>query len=151
MELPADNFSWDVRIRQEGTESASVSVRNHSFRVGPAVVFDPEASRISALEYVLGAVGADIVASFSAAARRCRLEIDQVEASVQGTLQNPLTYLGVVGEEGHPGLNRIKVRVYISSASPADAIERAWKESLTRSPLAQTFKEFMEVSYKLLL
>jgi hypothetical protein len=145
-----ESFSWNARVSQKAEEGASVSVRRHRFQVGPAVVFDSESPRICALEYVLGAIGADIVSSFSDLARRNRLDVAQVEATVQGTLVNPLAYLGVIGETGHPGLHRIKVRVYISSSSPATEIETTWKESLARSPLTQTFKDLMEVSYKLI-
>ena len=49
---------------------------------------------------------ADLVNGLQTLGRRRRVVIDQVEAVVEGELNNPLTYLGVVGETGHPGLER---------------------------------------------
>ena len=50
---------------------------------------------MSALEYVLGAIGADLVNGLQMLGRRRRIAIEQVEARVEGELNNPLTYLGV--------------------------------------------------------
>ena len=70
---------------------------------------------MSALEYVLAAIGADLVNGLQTLGRRRRVAIEQVEAVVEGELNNPLTYLGVVGETGHPGLEKVRVRVYLAS------------------------------------
>jgi hypothetical protein len=84
-----------------------VFVRKHQFPVGAPLQFDAEYDAITALEYVLGAIGADVVHGLQTLARKRRVDIDQVEAVVQGELNNPLTYLGVVGADGPPGLEKI--------------------------------------------
>ena len=95
-------------------------------------------SRVTALEYLLGALGGDLVGGFRALARKRRLEIDEVEATVDATLDNPLTHLGVVGEEGHPGLERVAMRVHVATLEPEDAVREVWDEAVRRSPLMRT-------------
>src|SRR5262245_41579159 len=99
--------TWTLRVASGGGPSAKVYARRHTFEVGAPVSFDRDYGQVSALEHLLGAVGADLVNGFVALARRKRLEVDRVEARVEGRLGNPLVALGVVGERGDPGLERI--------------------------------------------
>jgi hypothetical protein len=131
-------FDWQVRVTA-GHAGAAVFVRTRRFEVGVPLSFDREEPGITALEYVLGAIGADLVVGLQRAARRRRVELDAVEATVHAALRNPLSYLGVVGEEGDPGIRSLRVRVYAITDAAADAVERIWQETLATSPLANTF------------
>ena len=64
----------------------------------------------------LGAVGGEVVNGLRAFADRRRLSIDAVEAVVSGALENGLTYLEVIGEQGQPKIARIHVKVFASAA-----------------------------------
>jgi hypothetical protein len=76
---------------------------------------------LTALEYVLGVIGADVVNTWRVVARQRRVEISDVEALVSGGLKNLLTFRGVVGEEGHPALETVIVRAYVSSIDPEES------------------------------
>ena len=129
---------FGVRVRSSGAGAATAYARVHSFEVGSALPFDLEEGRVTALEYALGALGADLVNGFLAVARKRRLAIDEVEATVDGALENPLTHLGVVGESGHPGMARVWIRVHVATFEPEDAVREAWEVTLERSPLLRT-------------
>ena len=128
---------------------AVVHVRRHRFTVGKPVDFDAEADSISAVEYLLGALGADLVNGLLAVARRRRVSVDQVEATVEGRLDNPLTHLAVVGEEGHPGLTHALVKLYVSSPDPEEKVRDAWQETLERSPLVRTLRDSVNLEMTL--
>jgi len=147
----ATDFSWNVRVRAAGEEAATVFARKHHFTVGATVQFDEECPQISALEYVLGALGADLINGLRRLAGKRRLSIDHLEATVEGKLNNPLTYLGVIGEEGHPGLDRVRIKVYASTLHTGEEFEAVWKEMLGKSPLLRAFREALDfdLSYKL--
>ena len=104
---------WGVRVRAIAAGGTTAYARSHAFEVGAALPFDVEGSRVTALEYLLGALGGDLIGGFRTLARQRRLAIDEIEATVDATLDNPLTHLGVVGEEGHPGLERVAIRVHV--------------------------------------
>lgn len=146
-----DDFTWTLRVRTTGDGCATAYVRRHQFEVGAPLQFDAEYDRITALEYALGALGADLVNGLAARCRKQRLDVDHVEALVGGTLNNPLTYLDVVGEEGHPGLERITIRVYVSSADTRAAVQRVWEEVLARSPLARTLAAAVRLDLTLMV
>ena len=123
-----------------GRDTAEVYVRKHHFTVGAPLQFDAEYDHISALEYALGALAADVVNGLRKLARKRRTELDAVEALVSGELNNPLTYLGVVGEIGHPDIEQAAITVYVRSEAPEEEMQKLWEENLARSPLVHTFK-----------
>jgi uncharacterized OsmC-like protein len=129
---------WGVRVRATADGGTTAYARSRSFEVGAALPFDVEASRTTALEYALGALGGDVIGGFRALARKRRLAIDEVEATVDATLDNPLTHLGVVGEEGHPGIVRLAIRVHVATLEPEEAVRAVWDEAVRRSPLMRT-------------
>ena len=143
------DFVWRARISGDADATASVFVRKHSFVVGRPLDFDAEADAVSAVEHLLGALGADVLNGFRSEARRRRLTVDRSEATVEGRLDNPLTHLRVVGETGHPGLSEAHVKVYASSPDAESAIQEAWTDSLKRSPLVCTLRAAVELTLEL--
>ncbi len=139
------NFAWTLRITGNGRKGATAFCRKHKFEVGQPLHFDEEYDQIASLEYVLGALGADLVTGFAVLADKRRLDLDDLEAVVQGHLQNPLIYLGVVGEEGHPGIRSVTIRVYVSSPEPEESVRAVWEEMLERSPLYRTFASAVDL------
>lgn len=143
------DFQWSLRVASGNRGQAVVYARQHQFTVGAPVQFDQQYPGLTALEYVLGAIGADIVNTLRVIARRRRVEIGDMEALVSGELNNPLTHLGVVGEAGHPGLETVRVRVYVSTVEPEDRIQRVWDEMQEKSPLICTFRAAITLEIEL--
>jgi hypothetical protein len=144
-----NEFQWRVRVTSGAGDTARVSARRHQFTVGRPLDFDAEYGHLTALEHVLGAVGAEIVSGLRVFARRRRLEIDDVEAVVDGALDNPLTYLEVVGESGDPGLARLAIRVFVASPHDEATVRRLWDDTLARLPLARTLGAAGRVALRL--
>ncbi len=134
-----DTTGWDIRANATQRDVVTVHARRHTFRVGAPIHFDVEYDEVSALEYALGALAADVLGSFRSLAHRKRLDVDHVEALVHGELGNPLMYLGVVGESGDPGISQLTVKCYVSSLDDEALVHAVWDEALLRSPLARTF------------
>ena len=140
MARPVERYTWTLRVSTAGKDRVTVFARTHQFSVGAPVQFDAAYDAITALEYVLGAIGADVVHGLQTVARKRRVAVDHIEAVVEGELNNPLTYLSVVGERGHPGLERVSVKVYVASIAAEEAIRRVWQEMRETSPLVRTFQ-----------
>jgi OsmC-like protein len=141
--------TWSLRISARERAQAIVFTRQHQFRVGAPLQFDRDDETVSVLEYVLGALGADLVNGLQILARKRRVTIEQLEAVVVGELNNPLTYLGVIGETGHPGLEKVRIRVYLSSPAEEATIQSLWQEMLTTSPLVHTFQAALQLELSL--
>jgi hypothetical protein len=144
-----DPLRWSVRVASDDQRGAVVYARTNRFEVGAPISFDAQAVRSSALEYLLGAIGADLVAGMKERCHRRRLEVDNVEAVVQGELDNALAYLGVVGEEGHTGLKELTIKVYVETLEEEEDIRVAWDEMLTRSPLYRTLAPVVHFNLEL--
>ena len=140
-----DDHVWEVRVAATGPGGATVYARSHRVEVGSPLTFDRDDPRVSALEQVLGALGSDVVVGFWRLAKKKRLEIHGVEATVEATLENPLTFLGVVGETGEPAMKAARVRVYVSTPGAREAVEEVWRETLATSPLVCTLRRSVDL------
>jgi hypothetical protein len=112
-----------LRVTAGGGDVARVAVRRQQFTVGRPIEFDEAAPRIAAVEYALGAAGAEMVNGLRVFASRRRLEIDAIEAVVTADLEHALAYLEVVGESGRPSIRRVHIKVFASCADPQAARE----------------------------
>ena len=116
------DYTWTTRLRWLGDRATTVYARNNAFTVGPPATFTASDPHPSAVEYLLGALGADLVNGFAAHAERASIPVDALELSLSGRLGNALVYLGVIGEEGNPGFSRISGTLYVSADAEDDGV-----------------------------
>jgi hypothetical protein len=90
------------------------------------------------VDALLGALGADLLECTRKAAARLRLSVLDAEIALECSLANPLLALGVVGEYGDPGIERITGALYVSGDFSDQELERVWLEARNRSALATT-------------
>jgi hypothetical protein len=140
-----NTVAWTLRVTSVDGRTARVATRRHQFAVSRPVSFDIEHDGITALEYALGAVGAEIVTGLRELARRRRLDIEDLEAVVSGELKNPLVYLEVVDEAGDAAIARIQVKVHVRSGESEAVVQTLFREALERLPLARTFRELIDL------
>ena len=141
--------SWTVRVEGGRDRGTKVYSRNHVFTVGQQASFDVEDERLSAVEYLLGALGADLTEGFQVAAARRRIPVAAIEMRLSGRLNNALTHLGVIGEEGHPGFESIIGTLYVSADAAPSVLEELWRTTLERSPLFNTLKPCVAMTISL--
>jgi hypothetical protein len=98
---------------------------------------------------MLGAFAADLTQTFRALARKQRVAIDAIEFYATCSLNNPLVHVGVIGEEGHPGLERIDGTLYVSTDADEETLTALWHETLQRSPLYTTLHKAAVLSVRL--
>src|SRR5690349_309028 len=127
-------FVWTVRVRTETPRTTTVFARNNAFTIGDAISFRPTDTVPTALELMLGALCADLISTFRSLASRRRIHLDALEFSANCSLNNALIHVGVHGETGHPGVERIDGVLYVSADASQDELESLWTEALHRSP-----------------
>lgn len=143
------HYTWTSRVRGTGENEATAYTRNQAFVVSGQASFKEADSHPSAVEYLLGALGSDLIAGFAAHAARRGIVVDALEASISGRLNNPLVFLGVVGETGHPGFEAISGTLYVSTDADEPTLHEVWQEALTRSPLVNTLQHCVALSLEL--
>jgi hypothetical protein len=137
-----------LRVTGSARDAARVSVRQQQFVVGRPIEFDAAAPRIAALEYALGAVGAEAVNGLREFSARRRIPLDAVEAVVTGELEHELVYLDVIGEAGQPALRAVHVKVFVACAD-AVAVRALFDEVLGKLPLSATLRAATRFSTEL--
>jgi uncharacterized OsmC-like protein len=139
---------FPVRVQRLAGGSARVYARG-AFDVGSQASLRDSDDAPSAVEYLLGALGGDLVCGLERAAEGQGILLHAVEISLNGRLDNVLTHLGVIGEQGHPGFASIEGTAYVASDAEEDAIQRAWQRTLNRSPLYHTLTRCAAVTIAL--
>ena len=134
-----DDSPITLRVTGGVGDTARVSVRRQQFSVGRPIEFDDAAPRVAAIEYALGAAGAEIVNGLRVFAARRRLEIDAVEAVVTAELENALGYLEVIGESGRAGIQSVHIKVFVACGDES-AVRELFDTMLDRLPLTGTLR-----------
>jgi hypothetical protein len=140
---------FQVRVQRTAALVARAYARGQSFDVGSQASVRESDPQPSAVEYLIGALGGDLVWGLERAAEAEGIPLHAIEISLNGRLDNILAHLGVVGEHGHPGLAAIDGTAYIGSDADETSIRRAWHRTLGRSPLYHTLSRCAAVSIAL--
>jgi hypothetical protein len=139
-----------LRITGGAEDLARVTARRQQFAVGRPIEFDDTAARIAAVEYAIGAAGAEIVNGLRVFAKRRRLHIDAIEATVVADLEHALAYLEVVGESASPVIRRIHVKVFASCADPR-ALQELFETIGDKLPLTVMLRRATDLTTELIL
>lgn len=142
-------YAWTSRVSWTGAGGATAYARNHAFTVGGQASFREADAHPDAVEYLLGALGGDLISGFASQATRRGVEVDAMEASIFGRLNNPLVFLGVVGESGHPGFETISCTLYVSADAEETILKEIWQTTLARSPLVNTLDRCVDLTLNL--
>jgi len=133
----ARRFQWSARVRWTAGMQATAFVRNHSFQIGQPASFDTRDAAPSAVEFLLAALGGCLAVGFQWRASRKGIEVRNLEVALRAGAENILVFLGVE-ESGHPGLKTIEGSLYIDADGDDAVLEELWKETVRRSPVAQS-------------
>ena len=144
----ARNYVWRARVRGRGGMGAEVFVRNHSFAAGQPVSFDTADQAISAIEYMLGSLGACLAVGFQWRASQRGITVHNLEVALQARAQDILVYLGLQ-DAGNPGLADVRAIVYVDADAEPEALEELLAETVRRSPVAQTFQHAVSFTAEL--
>ncbi|MHC4941531.1 MAG: OsmC family protein [Planctomycetota bacterium] len=143
----ARTFEWRVRARAKGNMKSTVYFRNFSFDVGQPASFEEKDEHPSAVEYMLSALAGALSTGFATECAKDGLEIDDIEISVKGKLDNVLAHLGL--EEGDPSFNSIELKCFASTMDDEEKVRAAWKRTFDHSPLARTLMKAVDIKAKL--
>ncbi len=146
----ARKFRWQVRAAGGASGSTRVFARNHVIEVGQPASFDTSDAAPSAIEVLLAALSADLVAGLRWRASRQNIALDNIEFSLSSRAADARVFLGLASD-GQAGLAEIEGRMYVASAASFEALEAIWRDTLARSLLAQTLLRGTELALELKL
>ena len=144
------DHAFPVRVQRLSGGAARVYARS-VFDVGSQASLRETDDAPSAVEYLLGALGGDLTCGLQRAAEAEGIALHEIEITLNGRLDNILTHLGVVGEQGHPGFAVIDGTAYIAADADESAVTRAWQRTLARSPIYNTLTHCADVSIRLVV
>jgi uncharacterized OsmC-like protein/TusA-related sulfurtransferase len=133
----ARDYRWQARVHWGGGSQVKVFCRNHSWQVGQPASFDVKDEAPSAIEYVLGALGACLAMGFQIHASRRGIQIEELEISLGGQIDNIFVFIGTE-TDGHSGLSQITGTVYVRADADKQELESVWQQTLKASPLVNT-------------
>jgi len=147
--IDSTDHPWSLRVRGLSNLEERVYSGKHAFSVGRQASFTDEDPHPSAVEYLLGALGGDLVSGFQKEAAKRGVKIDATELVISGRLENPMVFLGVIGAEGGAGLGAIVATLYVGAEADEPTLEEIWRATLTTSPLANTLGHSVSLTLSL--
>ena len=146
----ARHYRWQTRTRWQGGNQTTVFCRNHSWTVGQPASFDLKDEAPSAVEYVLGALGACLTQGFQIRASQHNITIDEMEISLSGQIDNIFVFLGTE-QTGHSGFKSISGTLYVQADADEDVLQELWQATLAASPVTNTLTRPVDVNVTLKL
>jgi hypothetical protein len=114
--------------------------RNLTFDAERQLGLDSVASHPAALDLLVGALAADLLAGLGREAARAGVPLHDAELRLEARLGNPLVALGVVGEAGDPGLVSVKGTLFAGSDTDEAGIHALWDRACARAPVFATLR-----------
>jgi len=142
----ARDYEWRLRVRATGSLKSTAYFRNFKLDVGQPASFEEKDANPSAVELLLAALGASLSGAYATECAREGLELDDVEITVKGRLNNVLAHLGL--EDGDPSFARIELKCFASSLDDEAKLRAVWERTLARSPLACTLGKAVTLDVK---
>jgi uncharacterized OsmC-like protein len=143
----AKEYEWRARVRSTGSLKSTVYCRNFAIEVGQPASFETTDKHPSAVEYLLAALAGDLTTGFATECAKSNLQVDDIEMTISGKLNNILAHLGL--EEGDPSFASIELKLFASSFDDEAKIRNAWEKTIQHSPLAATLKKAVDIKFKL--
>ncbi|MCC7479560.1 OsmC family protein [bacterium] len=141
--------AWQPPLDEQAVSPSRVYSRNHSWEVGQPASFDLQDSAPSAVEMLLGALGACLAQGLQIRASRRGIELRNIEIQLAGQIDNIYVFLGLE-DSGHAGFSWITATAYVQSSAPEDELQQLWQEVLAASPVNQTLLRPTQLELRLL-
>jgi len=135
---------WRARVKWSGGFRVRAYVRNHTFTIDEPADLAGGDTAPNAVEYVLAALGGCLTVGFILNATKRMVKVDDLEISLEGRIDNILTFLGL-SKEGHPGYREIKVKLFVRANADSRTIEEIWKETVETSPVGNTLAKNVKI------
>lgn len=145
----AKGYAWRLRARSTGHLKSTIYARNFSFEVGQPASFEERDDRPCSLEYLFGALAGALTTAFATECARENLEVDDIEISLSGSLNNVLAHMGL--EEGDPSVKSIELKCFASTFEDEGKVKAAWMRTIQRSPLVATLTKAVDLQMKIAL
>ncbi|OIJ14546.1 osmotically inducible protein OsmC [Anaerobacillus arseniciselenatis] len=143
----ARGYQWSIRVREDEGLSAKAFSRNHTLTSGQPADFSPKVEAPSAIDYLLTSLGSCLVVGFKAHASRRNIEIDEMELTLKGKLENILYHMEIE-DEGSPKIEEISGVFYVTSPSEEKELYDVWNVTVARSPIFRTLQTSVSMNIK---
>lgn len=117
-----------------------IVTRNLAFDAEQQLGLDPGASHPAALDLLVGALAADLLAGLGREAVRTGVSLHDAELRLEARLGNPLVALGVVGESGSPALASVQGTLFASGDAGESQLQELWERACARAPVFATLR-----------
>ncbi|SHO42630.1 TusA-related sulfurtransferase [Desulfopila aestuarii DSM 18488] len=143
----ARKYEWRLRARSTGHLKSTIYARNFSFEMGQAASFEEKDANPSALEYLFGALAGSLTTAFASDCARENIEVDDIELTLTGTLNNVLAHMGL--EDGDPSIERVECKCFVSTFDDEEKVRSVWQQTVARSPIVATLQKSVDLQLKL--
>lgn len=140
--------AWRARTKWVGGLRSISYVRNHTLVVDEVADLAGVDVAPNAVEHVLAALGACLVAGFVFNATKRGIKVANLELALEGRINNILSFLGL-STEGHAGYQEVRAKLYVQASADEQALRATWEETLRGSPVGNTLTHTVDIKPEL--
>ncbi len=85
---------------------------------------------------------------FQIRASQQNIEIDELEISLSGQIDNIFVFLGTE-KDGHSGFKEVRGTIYVASDADDEVLETLWEETLAASPVTNSLTRDVDINVDL--
>jgi uncharacterized OsmC-like protein len=142
-ESPA--FDLGLRAITQDAKTIRIVTNKTVFEMDRQVSFDSEQVMVSAAEYFLGSLAGSILLTILEHARREHRVIEEIEGRLRGSIENPLTLLGVKGYHQAPAIGAIQMDIYLCADLDEEELQPFCQQALERSPVYNSLRDCLNI------
>lgn len=128
---------WTTRVKWLGGFRNEVYAENNIIRSDEPDRLAGTGTGLNPAQLLLASVGTCLSVGYAANATARGIKIDDLEIELEGQIDNILTFFGL-SKQGHPGYKDVKVRVFLKSGAPPEAIKELHEYTVQSSPFCNT-------------
>ena len=136
------------RVQWLGGFKFNTFVRNNTFVVEEPTGPSGREESPNAMEYVLGALGACLATGFVLNATQRGVTIQNLEIALDSSQDNVFTFFGL-SDEGHPGFQDIKAKLYVQADASEDVLKEIWERAVSTSPVGNSLGRTVAITPEL--
>lgn len=128
-----------------------IYIDNAIYQVDKEVSFDSENTAQTSVGHFADSLASSIIFSITNYDVKHDNVIDEIEGKFSFELLNPLTYIGVIGYDGEPKIDKVDLTLYIVSFAEEAELNNLCTQAMKNSLILNSIKDSIDVNVRIKL
>ncbi|WP_125711032.1 OsmC family protein [Companilactobacillus zhongbaensis] len=144
-------YNINLRAVSKNKEKSKIYLDNTIYDIDKEISFDSENTEPTSTTHFVDALASSIIFSITNYDKKHDDVVDEIEGKFSFQLTNPLSYIGVIGYEGEPKIDKVDLTLYIVSFAEEEELTKLCEKAMKNSIILNSIKDSIEVNTRIKL